>query len=388
LIKKLKENHYKFKRVFGVMSNSSSFINGMNDAEIASEKYLGQNYLRDLNAIVPKINSETLAFLINDSNDLLETCNAKYSFDILNSKDDFDKKINVLFQIIEIDSDQAKINDLSQKVQQAIVELEAQVKELNKSLEPLSEIYLNEEYINNIIPDELEQSRLIPRIVGVVQIATLKRETIYKMIKQARDVEYDLINFSDTTMFQIREGLSRVSNTDKVFNEVTSEVSFRLNESVNKLKLLSFNNFICIAFLAIAFIFGVIGFPLPSDTVGTSITFTFTIFIFSLGLLSTALYLFFSKNQILDIDVKKQYVNYIKFYSLIGVISLILSSFLISINNQNFDFYQFFPLITISIFVLGVSSFIGGSFFSNKLNKTKNKMLSYQTRLNNKKTAD
>lgn len=370
------------------MSNSSSFINGMNDAEIASEKYLGQNYLRDLNAIVPKINSETLAFLINDSNDLLETCNAKYSFDILNSKDDFDKKINVLFQIIEIDSDQAKINDLSQKVQQAIVELEAQVKELNKSLEPLSEIYLNEEYINNIIPDELEQSRLIPRIVGVVQIATLKRETIYKMIKQARDVEYDLINFSDTTMFQIREGLSRVSNTDKVFNEVTSEVSFRLNESVNKLKLLSFNNFICIAFLAIAFIFGVIGFPLPSDTVGTSITFTFTIFIFSLGLLSTALYLFFSKNQILDIDVKKQYVNYIKFYSLIGVISLILSSFLISINNQNFDFYQFFPLITISIFVLGVSSFIGGSFFSNKLNKTKNKMLSYQTRLNNKKTAD
>lgn len=355
----------------------------MSAVERASEKYLGQNHLKDLNTIAPSINADKLVLLVNSANELLEHCVGKYSFDVLSAKTGFQKQFSTVIQVLEIDKDQKKINELSHKIQKEIEQCTADLEKMNACLTPLSEIYADEKYLTTIIPDQDEHARIAPRIVGVIQVATLKRETIMNAITQAKKVEFELINFADTTMFQIREGLSRIGDTSEMLLNVQETIHKRLEVSEKTLNIASMISVGSMGGVAGAVIFGLVGFPLPINQIGAGASFVFVLFILSLSLCATVIHMIrnSSKGQMV---FGKQFNGMVKKVSYFALFLFALSSGLLYLDRDSFAFYQLFPIASMILLSAGAFFGISSVLAKKHTKKVYDQMLEYKHRISEK----
>lgn len=352
----------------------------MSAAEQASEKYLGQNHLKDLNVIAPKINVDKLVSLINEANQLLEHCVKKYSFDILASKEGFYKQLSTIIQVVEIDTDHQKILALSHKINEEVKQCSADLALMNAALTPLSAIYNNQDYLTSILPDADEYARTVPRIVGVVQVATLKRESIANAISQAKAVELELVHFSDSTMFQIREGLSRVGDITELKKSVQETIHNKLQLAERTLSYASLISASSMGVVGIALVFGLIGFPMPINQIGAGASFVFVMFIFSLSMAATAGYMIYAQAQ-KKLVFGHEFNSMIKGVSTVASVLLGLSGLLLYLDRNSFEFFQLFPIASICLAIAGGFFAVFGLFAKRQSKTTQLEMLGYKTRI-------
>lgn len=346
-----------------------SEISSLAEVEVASEKYLGHNHLKILNQTVPQINADALVEAIHDANNHIEELVNKYSIQRLENGDLFMRKLNMLIQVKDVEKDIVLLNELQTKLAALRIKAQHELEQFSEPLQKLQEVFQNKDYIDHVLPNQAEYNRLFPKIIGVIQVAELKKNTITNAIQHAKDTEVELVGFADTTMFQIKENINHFGSKELLEDDVVSGMAKRLSTTLAGLKAssLAFNGGVALG--GIALFFGLFGLPIPENSLNGRASFSFTIFIFGVSFIVATLYMIVqelrSQNKFGEKYLKTLLTTLSCSVGFTGV-----SGILIKMDSSLYTFYQLLPmymivLVAVSI-IAGTAGFIYSRSFKGK----------------------
>lgn len=337
-------------------------ISSLSGVEVASEKYLGHNHLKILNQTVPDINADALLEAIQEANNNIEEMVSKYSIERLENGDMFMRKLSMLIQVKDVEKDIVVLNGLQLKL--ASLRIKAK-NNLDKFIQPLKElqaVYQEKDFIDNVLPNQDEYNRLFPKILGVIQVAELKKNSIENAIQQSKDVEVELTGFSDTTMFQIKENINRFGSKELLESDVNSGMSKRLITTQAGLKVssLAFNGSLALG--GIALFFGLFGLPIPENSLDGRASFSFTLFIFGVSFIIATIYMIIQEMRSNN-KFGEKYLKTLLTTLTLSVGFTATSGILIKLDSSLYVFYQLVPIYMLILVLVAAISGVLGFFY-------------------------
>lgn len=258
-------------------------LSSIGEVEIKSEKYLGHNHLKTLHETVPNINADKLVDAIHEANKLIDHLLDKYSVERLEKGSEFIRKVHMLIQLKDIKRDVEVLACCQEELESLRKRAEADLSTFIHPLTELKSAYEDEDYIKNILPEQDEYNRLLPKIMGVIQIADLKKQSIENAIQNSKNVEVELTGFADTTMFQIKEYMSRFEDKHILEENVVLQLQSNMQRTQRVQNLSTILLHVGSIVTAMALFLGVLGFPVPVKSLSNAASLTFTFYFFSLS---------------------------------------------------------------------------------------------------------
>lgn len=358
----------------------SDELSSISEVEKASEKYLGHDHLQVLNRVVPSVDTDDFVELIARGNQQLDYLLFKYNTQKLEKCNPFEKKISILIQTNEIEQDILLLKKIQSELQVRRNIAKTKLAEFTPALEGLRAAYKDEKYIDSVFPNKDEYARLYPKIMGVVQIADLKKQTFNHVIQQSENLELEITVFTDTTMFQIKEYLSRYGAKKLLTTEVKDTLYKKIDIQQKILNVASLTSTMGIAVLLCAAFMTLIGFPVPENALSGRASFTFSMFVFGISFIVSSAWMLLKELY----GERKKGGAYTKtlVHALVGSIAFsVTSGIFIKLDSESYSFYQVLPLYGILVFVLALLSTVGSFIYKRKAHQIKDTLIDAKYRL-------